>query len=57
MGLSSKYGLQILTIWLVQKALSWMVTKEPLWLVSEKADGDIAEQLQLDLDGKSQSYW
>lgn len=45
---SCKWGIQILTVWLFQKALSWLVRMAPLWLVGEDANEDIAAQLWLD---------
>ena len=40
-GLSScKWGLQTLTVWLVQKALFWLAIVKMLWLVGEEADED-----------------
>lgn len=44
-----KWGLQILAVWLVPKALSWLVRMEALRLAGEEADGDTAVQ--------PQSYW
>lgn len=46
-----KWGLQILTVWMVQIALSLLVRMELLWLVGKDTNEDIALSAQLPLAG------
>lgn len=54
---SCKWGLQILTVWLVQKALSRLVWMEVFWLVSEDANVTWAAQLLLVGESLSPVSW
>ena len=54
---SCKWGLQSLTIWLVQRVLSGLIRMELLWWVGEEADKDKAAQLWLDGESLGPIGW